>query len=220
MRELGLPPARIRLMMTATDKVPNTSATAASSGADLNGVAVQDACRQLRARLLPFAAAMLKERFGDDTVTEEQVRFENGAVFVADKTDEIVEYLEVVDRAYMERVSLSAQGYYKTPGMQWDRAKGQGRPFHYFACGAAVTEVEVDGYDGHAAGAPRGHPPRRGPLAESRRGPRPDRGRLRARHGLADVRGFALGRAGASASRTARAPTRSPPSATRRRISG
>ena len=147
-RELGLPPERIRLMMTATDKVPNTSATAASSGSDLNGMAVQDACRQLRARLLPFAVSMLKERFGDDAITEEQVCFENGAVYVTGKTDEIIEYLEVVDRAYMERVSLSAQGYYRTPGLQWDRAKGQGRPFHYYACGAAVTEIEVDGTTG------------------------------------------------------------------------
>ena len=146
-RELGLPPERIRLMMTATDKVPNTSATAASSGSDLNGMAVQDACRQLRARLLPFAVAMLKERFGDE-VAEERVRFENGAVFAADKTDDIIEYLEVVDRAYMERVSLSAQGYYRTPGLQWDRAKGRGRPFHYYACGAAVAEVEIDGTTG------------------------------------------------------------------------
>ena len=147
-RELGLPPERIRLMTTATDKVPNTSATAASSGSDLNGMAVQDACRQLRARLTPFAVAMLKERFGDETITEEQVRFENGAVYVEGKDDEIIEYMEVADRAYMERVSLSAQGYYRTPDIHWDRSKGQGRPFHYYACGAAVTEVEIDGATG------------------------------------------------------------------------
>ena len=147
-RELGLPPERIRVMTTATDKVPNTSATAASSGSDLNGMAVQDACRQLRARLLPFAVAMLKERFGDESVTEEQVRFENGAVYVTGKTHEIIEYMEVADRAYLERVSLFAQGYYRTPGLQWDRVKGQGRPFHYYSCGAAVAEVEIDGTTG------------------------------------------------------------------------
>jgi xanthine dehydrogenase molybdopterin binding subunit len=146
-RELGLPPERIRVMTTATDKVPNTSATAASSGSDLNGAAVQDACRQLRARLLPFAVEMLRERFGD-SVAPERVRFENGAVFAADNLDEAVELMEVADRAFMERVSLSAQGYYRTPGIQWDRVKGQGRPFHYFACGAAVTEVEIDGGSG------------------------------------------------------------------------
>ena len=148
MRELGLPPERIRVMTTATDKVPNTSATAASSGSDLNGAAVQDACRQLRARLLPWAVEMLRERFGDEAISPEQVRFENGAVFVADKPDDVVEFMEVVDRAFMERVSLSAHGYYRTPGLQWDRVQGQGRPFHYFACGAAVSEVEVDGTTG------------------------------------------------------------------------
>ena len=146
-RELGLPPERIRLMTTATDKVPNTSATAASSGSDLNGMAVQDACRQLRARLLPFAVAMMRERYGDE-VAPEKLRFENGAIYVEDKPEEILEYLEVVDHAYMQRVSLSAQGYYATPGLRWDRVKGHGKPFHYFACGAAVAEVEVDGRTG------------------------------------------------------------------------
>jgi xanthine dehydrogenase molybdopterin binding subunit/xanthine dehydrogenase small subunit len=146
-RELGLPAERIRVMITATDKVPNTSATAASSGSDLNGAAVQDACRQLRARLLPFAVTMLRERFGGN-VAPEHVRVESGAVFVAGKPDEAVEFMEVVDRAFMERVSLAAQGYYRTPNLHWDRALGRGRPFHYFACGAAVSEVEVDGTTG------------------------------------------------------------------------
>jgi xanthine dehydrogenase molybdopterin binding subunit/xanthine dehydrogenase small subunit len=147
MRELGLPAERIRVMNTQTDKVPNTSATAASSGSDLNGAAVQDACRQLRERLLPFAACMLRERFGRDTAIE-SLRIANGAIFAEKFPDEGLEFMEVVDRAYMERVSLSAAGYYATPGLHWDRAKGKGRPFHYFACGAAVSEVEVDGYTG------------------------------------------------------------------------
>ena len=146
-RELGLPPERIRLMTTATDKVPNTSATAASSGSDLNGMAVQDACRQLRARLLPFAVEMMRERFGDG-VAPGKLQFENGAVYVEGKPEEIIEYIELVDRAFMERVSLSAQGFYATPGLRWDRVKGAGKPFHYFACGAAVAEAEVDGRTG------------------------------------------------------------------------
>ena len=91
---------------------------------------------------------MLAERFGDDTITPARVRFENGAVFVEDRPDEIIEYLEVVDRAYMERVSLSAQGYNRTPNIHWDRAKGKGRPFAYYTCGAAVAEVEIDGASG------------------------------------------------------------------------
>ncbi len=123
MRELGVPRDSIRMMTTATDKVPNTSATAASSGSDLNGAAVADACRQLRARLAPI---------------EEEMRA-NG---------ETPGFARIVERAYMQRVSLSAQGFYATPGIHWDRAAGLGRPFHYYACGAAVTEVEVDGATG------------------------------------------------------------------------
>jgi xanthine dehydrogenase molybdopterin binding subunit/xanthine dehydrogenase small subunit len=123
MRELGVPRESIRMMPTATDKVPNTSATAASSGSDLNGAAVADACRQLRARLAPI----------------------EGELRATGKTPT---FTEVVERAYMQRVSLSAQGFYSTPGIHWDRATGKGRPFHYYACGAAVTEVEVDGATG------------------------------------------------------------------------
>ena len=147
MRELGLPRGHIRMMTTATDKVPNTSATAASSGSDLNGAAVRHACSQLRARLEPFAAAMLQERFGRP-VELAALRFENAAIFAADRPENELAFLEVVDRAYMERVSLAATGYYSTPGLHWDRAAGKGRPFHYFACGAAVAEVQVDGYTG------------------------------------------------------------------------
>lgn len=150
MRELGLPATSIRIMTTATDKVPNTSATAASSGSDLNGAAVQDACRQLRERLLPFAAKMLEERY-DRRDPVASLRIENAAVFNPAFPDEALEFMEVVDRTYMERVSLSATGYYSTPNIHWDRAAGKGRPFHYYACGAAVAEVEVDGYTGMSA---------------------------------------------------------------------
>ena len=123
MRELGVPRESIRMMTTATDKVPNTSATAASSGSDLNGAAVADACRQLRARLAPIEAEL---RASGKTPT----------------------FAEIVERAYLQRVSLAASGYYSTPGIHWDRATGKGRPFHYYSCGAAVTEVEVDGDTG------------------------------------------------------------------------
>ena len=146
-RELGLPPGRIRLMTTATDKVPNTSATAASSGSDLNGMAVQDACRQLLDRLRPFAVEMIRERFGTSAAPE-TLRFENGMVHVQGKPEEPIDSMDLVERAFMERVSLSAQGFYATPGLRWDRAKGVGKPFHYYACGAAVAEVEVDGRTG------------------------------------------------------------------------
>jgi len=140
MRELGLPADHIRLMITSTDKVPNTSATAASSGADLNGAAVAIACTTLRERLTPVAAEMLK-------VPAEQVVFEHGHA-VQRGTQNRVPFGKVCGRAYADRVSLSATGYYRTPGIHWDWATASGRPFHYFANGAAVAEVEVDGYSG------------------------------------------------------------------------
>ncbi len=147
MRELGLPRERIRMMPTATDKVPNTSATAASSGSDLNGAAVRNACEQLRDRLIPHAMHIFRERF-NKVIAAEELRFEKAAIYAASVPNEALAFIEVVERAYMERVSLSATGYYATPEIHWDRATGKGRPFYYFACGAAVTEVEVDGYTG------------------------------------------------------------------------
>jgi xanthine dehydrogenase molybdopterin binding subunit/xanthine dehydrogenase small subunit len=140
MRELGLPAGHIRLMITSTDKVPNTSATAASSGADLNGAAVAAACITLRERLTPVAAEMLK-------VSVDKVVFEHGHA-VERGTQNRVPFGKVCGRAYADRVSLSATGYYRTPGIHWDWATASGRPFHYFANGAAVAEVEIDGYSG------------------------------------------------------------------------
>jgi xanthine dehydrogenase molybdopterin binding subunit/xanthine dehydrogenase small subunit len=137
MRELGLPADRIRLMHTRTDKVPNTSATAASSGSDLNGMAVADACRQLRERLTPLAASVLR----CDTVT-----FADGQVFASDGKS--MPFAELVAKAYTERIQLSAAGFYATPDLQWDWSVGKGKPFHYFAFGAAVSEVEIDGFTG------------------------------------------------------------------------
>ena len=140
MRELGLPAASIRLMTTSTDKVPNTSATAASSGADLNGAAVAAACVTLRERLLPVAAGLLN-------TTPERVEFVAGEVRARDAAQGIP-FAKVCAKAYTERISLSSTGFYKTPGVKWDWVKAEGRPFHYFACGAAVAEVEVDGFSG------------------------------------------------------------------------
>lgn len=141
MRELGLPAESIRLMTTATDKVPNTSATAASSGADLNGMAVAAACTTLRDRLTAVAAPLLG-------VTPDRVVFLHGCVSEVGNQQNKVPFSKVCSAAYAARVSLAAAGYYKTPGIQWDWTKAEGRPFHYFACGAAVAEVEVDGYTG------------------------------------------------------------------------
>jgi xanthine dehydrogenase large subunit len=147
MRELGLPAGSFRMMPTSTDKVPNTSATAASSGADLNGAAVRNACITLRERLAPVAAGLLAGKAGA-AVSPEEVVFAEGFARLARSGGAAVPFAEVCQQAYRQRVSLSATGYYATPGITWDWEKSEGHPFYYFACGAAVSEVEVDGYTG------------------------------------------------------------------------
>jgi xanthine dehydrogenase large subunit len=115
---LGVPAETVRVMSTRTDKVPNTSATAASAGTDLNGAAVVDACTQLKTRLSAVAAGRN------------------------------MTFAELCEAAYRQRVPLFAHGFYRTPDIHWDPATGQGKPFHYFAYGAAVSEVEIDGFTG------------------------------------------------------------------------
>lgn len=215
MRELGLRADQIRMMPTSTDKVPNTSATAASSGSDLNGAAVAAACTTLRERLAPVAARLLAKGgsgftpdiqvsrdlvggmpppgasarppgqvTGPTTTNEsgakpedqvardlraresdgwdmakaesgvkpdpqpEEIQFEDGFVFARSHPEHRIPMADLCRQAYVERVQLSATGYYATPDIKWNWAKSEGRPFHYFACGAAVSEVEVDGYTG------------------------------------------------------------------------
>ncbi|PZP94805.1 MAG: xanthine dehydrogenase molybdopterin binding subunit [Variovorax paradoxus] len=136
--ELGVAFERVRATATDTTKVANTSATAASTGADLNGKAAQDAARQIRERLAACAAA----RHGG---TAEQVRFANDKVLVNGRE---LGFDVVVGEAYLDRVQLWSDGFYATPGLSWDREKMQGRPFYYFAYGAAVSEVVVDTLSG------------------------------------------------------------------------
>ncbi|MGO9411385.1 MAG: xanthine dehydrogenase molybdopterin binding subunit [Spirochaetia bacterium] len=147
MRELGLPASAFRIMPTSTDKVPNTSATAASSGSDLNGAAVKAACVTLRERLAPVAAGLLSAKAGA-SVKAQEVIFKDGFAQSAVAGEARVPFVDVCKSAYNERISLSATGYYATPGITWNWEKQEGHPFYYFACGAAVSEVEVDGYTG------------------------------------------------------------------------
>ena len=125
---------RIKITPTNTGKVPNTSATAASSGSDLNGMAALDACRKIKRRLIDFAA----KKWGAPADT---VHFRAGRVIIG---DEEITFDALIAEAYFARVSLSANGFYATPKIEWDRAAGTGRPFFYFAYGAAVSEVVVD----------------------------------------------------------------------------
>jgi xanthine dehydrogenase large subunit len=132
--EFGLPLDRIKITATDTAKVPNTSATAASSGTDLNGMAVLNACQTIRQRMAQHLASL-------HDCTPAEVSFENGQVRLGDKS---LTFAQAAQMTYEARISLSATGFYKTPDIQWDRIKGEGRPFFYFAYGAAVTEVVID----------------------------------------------------------------------------
>jgi xanthine dehydrogenase large subunit len=143
--ELGVAPERVRVMHTSTDKVPNTSATAASSGSDLNGQAVKQACEVLRERLRPVAARLLQLERGGEV---DSLVFTGGRVFLPARAERSVTFAEVVHAAYLAQVSLSATGYYRTPDISYDRVAGRGKPFHYYSFGAAVVEVEVSGLTG------------------------------------------------------------------------
>lgn len=132
--ELGIRMERVRVTATDTSKVANTSATAASTGSDLNGKAAQDAARQIRERLAAFVAQKASVddadvRFGDDIVSAGEFR---------------LSFADMVRQAYLARVQLWSDGFYTTPKLHWDQSKLQGRPFYYFAYGAACSEVLVD----------------------------------------------------------------------------
>jgi xanthine dehydrogenase large subunit len=136
---LGIPLRMVRCTATDTSKVANTSATAASTGSDLNGKAAQDAALQIRARLATVAAA----HFG---VAEGDIRFADALVWAASAPSDLpaLSFADLAARAYLARVQLWSDGYYATPGLHWDSATMTGRPFHYFSYGAAVSEVVVD----------------------------------------------------------------------------
>ncbi|MDR5652111.1 xanthine dehydrogenase molybdopterin binding subunit [Ruixingdingia sedimenti] len=132
--EFGVDAGLVRITATDTGKVPNTSATAASSGSDLNGMAAQAACAEIRSRMAAHLAALHQ-------VAPETVVFADGRVRVG---AEDLAFAEAATLCWQGRVSLSATGFYRTPGLRWDRARGEGRPFFYFAYGAAVSEVVID----------------------------------------------------------------------------
>ncbi len=125
---------RVQITATNTDKVPNTSPTAASSGADLNGKAAQNAAEILKQRLVEFASKHYQ-------CDESRVEFRNGHVRVG---EQVISFDTLAQQAWMGQVSLSSTGYYKTPKIFYDRSQARGRPFYYFAFGAACTEVLVD----------------------------------------------------------------------------
>jgi xanthine dehydrogenase large subunit len=132
--EFGIDLDRVQITATTTGKVPNTSATAASSGSDINGMAAQAAARAIKARLVDFAAA-------EFNVPPEQISFRDNQVLAGNTA---IPFPELARRAWRAQVSLSSTGFYRTPNIHWDQEKATGRPFFYFAYGAACSEVVVD----------------------------------------------------------------------------
>lgn len=138
---LGVPLEAVKLAPTRTDKVPNTSATAASSGTDLNGGAIKNACDQISTRLAEAAARKFN-------VHPDDIRFSQGKVTAISIPDQEIAFNDLVRDAYFQRIQLWAAGFYRTEGLHWDPVKMRGEPFKYFSFGAAVSEVEVDGFTG------------------------------------------------------------------------
>ena len=136
--EFGLTPDRVRITATTTGKVPNTSATAASSGADLNGMAAKAAAGTIKSRLIAFAAQRWK-------MPKSRVRFAGGKVIIGNQN---ISFGELAKKAHEARISLTSTGFYATPKVAWDRDKAKGRPFFYFAYGAACSEVTIDTFTG------------------------------------------------------------------------
>lgn len=132
--EFGLPVDHIEVTSTRTDKVPNTSPTAASSGTDINGKAAQNACIIIKQRLAEYFASLIN-------ADAHEVHFSDQFLYCGENK---IPFVELVQKAYIERISLSANGFYKTPKIHYDRETGKGRPFFYFANGASVSEVSID----------------------------------------------------------------------------
>jgi xanthine dehydrogenase molybdopterin-binding subunit B len=142
--EFGLELDRIKIGATNTSKVPNTSATAASSGADMNGMAVKIAIDTLKHRIAPEMALLFSEINPSEPSQADSIQFKNDAIFDAEHPDRTMPFTDAMVQMNLRRISLSATGFYRTPEIGWDKIKGWGRPFYYYAFGMAVTDVVVD----------------------------------------------------------------------------
>lgn len=141
-RILGLPLERVRVESSNSQRVGNASPTAASTGSDLNGNAARIAAEKVRDQLVPIAREMLESQGVECGVAE--MRFEEEHVYCLADPDQRVGFAQLVRQAYNSRVPLAAYGYYRTPGLQFDRAKGKGNPFHYYVCGCALVQAEIN----------------------------------------------------------------------------
>jgi len=142
--ELGVRTENIKVNATNTSKVPNTSATAASSGTDLNGMAVKNAIDTLKDRIAAAVSAMFNEK-NSSTVTDRiDIAFQNDQIFDSKHPERRIGFAEAMPELVLRQISLSSTGYYSVPGIKWDKIKGWGKPFHYYAFAMAVSEVLVD----------------------------------------------------------------------------
>jgi xanthine dehydrogenase large subunit len=146
--EFGLNLDVVNVSATNTSKVPNTSPTAASSGTDLNGMAVKNAIDVIKSRIVPEMAAIFSNGQRDQSHPE-SIHFSDGHIFDAQHPDRQMSFGNAMQRLHLRQVSLSASGFYRTPDIGWDKIKGVGKPFHYFAFGMAVSEVLLDVLTGH-----------------------------------------------------------------------
>jgi len=142
-RVLGIPVNQIRVESSNTQRIGNASPTAASTGSDINGNAARLAAEKIKANLTQSAIALIAQKY-ELTVFPEDIIFSENKVFGKDFPDAYITFPELVSYAHTERIPLAAYGYYKTPGLWFDRDKGIGHPFHYFVYGAALAEVELD----------------------------------------------------------------------------
>ena len=143
-KEMGVNVERVKVNATNTSKVPNTSATAASAGTDLNGMAVKNAVEKIKRRISNVIVNHFKEKYGGQMSIAADLKFKEDKIFDSKHPDRIISFNDAVMKTYLNQVSLSATGFYRTPDVHFDREKGEGKPYHYFAFGMAVAEVEVD----------------------------------------------------------------------------
>ncbi len=147
-QEFGVDIDNVKVSATNTTKVPNTSATAASSGTDLNGMAVKNAISILKRRVSDIAAPIISKEF-NCTCDPDSLEFRNNYIIDIDNPERKISFNGAIIKAYLNQVSLSATGFYKTPGIFFDKKNGRGNPFYYYSFGMSVSEVEIDILTGH-----------------------------------------------------------------------
>ena len=147
--EFGVGIDRVKVTATNTSKVPNTPPTAASSGTDLNGAAVKNAIETLKSRISEGITAIFNEKDSSVQTEKRDIVFQDDQILDRSHPDRKLHFKEAMGLMRLRQISLSATGFYRTPGIGWDKVKGVGRPFHYYAFGMAVSEVLVDILTGH-----------------------------------------------------------------------